>query len=55
MIDSAVSLTGMVTKALGIKISAAYNYEGVLAPGAALQGFSTRNYLTTTIGIGFHH
>ena len=32
MIDSATTLTGMITKAVGLKVSVVYNYDGVLSP-----------------------
>lgn len=55
LVDSAIALTGMITKGIGIKLSAAYNYEGVLAAGNIRMGFNTKNYLTTTVGITLHH
>jgi hypothetical protein len=55
IIDSATTLTGMITKAVGLKVSVAYNYDGVLSVGALKQGFATRNYLTTTVGVSIHH
>jgi hypothetical protein len=55
MIDSATTLTGMITKAVGLKVSVVYNYDGVLSAGVLKTGFATRNYLSTTIGVSVHH
>jgi hypothetical protein len=55
LIDGAIALTGMITKAIGIKISSSYNYEGVLSARSLRLGFNTRNYLSTTIGVTIHH
>jgi hypothetical protein len=55
IIDSSISLTGKITKTIGIKLSATYNYEGILAKGNVQLGFNTRNYLTTTVGLNLHH
>ncbi len=55
LIDSSASIAGAITKTIGMKVSVTYNYEGVLAAGVVRQGFATRNYVTTTIGLTLHH
>jgi putative salt-induced outer membrane protein YdiY len=55
LIDSSISLTGMITKGIGLKVSAVYNYEGVIATGNLRFGFNTKNYLTTTVALTLHH
>jgi hypothetical protein len=53
VIDSKTSLTGMMTKRLGLELALLYNYEGLQAAPAIGQLLVTRNFLGLTAGFRF--
>jgi putative salt-induced outer membrane protein YdiY len=54
VLDSTMSLMGKITKNIGLNVKIAYNYDGVLTPLGILQGYSTKNYLSTVLGANIH-
>jgi putative salt-induced outer membrane protein YdiY len=53
--DGFASLNGVITKHFGLQVKVTYNYEGLLAPGSIAAGVTTKNYLSTTVGLRYQY